>query len=96
MPRKSRPLLNTDFPSTSKRISSLRSGETVTTGHTDFATTDGRGMANIEVSVGFSALMVSQPLAPIGTPAAKTETQADSVPQKIMYILYKSYSCIER
>ncbi|XP_030451968.1 uncharacterized protein LOC115673859 isoform X1 [Syzygium oleosum] len=84
VPRKSRPLQNTDFPSTSKRISSLRSGETVTTGHIDFATADGRGLANIEVSVGFSALMVSQPLAPIGTPAAKTETQADSVPQKIM------------
>ncbi|KAF8023152.1 hypothetical protein BT93_F0600 [Corymbia citriodora subsp. variegata] len=84
VPRKSRPLQNTNFPSSSKRISPLRSGETMTMGHHDFATKDGRGLANIEVSVGFSASMVSQPLAPIGTPAAKSEAQADSVPQKIM------------
>lgn len=83
VPRKSRPLQNNNFPSGSKRISSLRSGETLTTGHTDFATADGRDLANIEVSVDFSASMASQPLAP-WTLAAKSEAQGDSVPQNIM------------
>ncbi|XP_030538860.1 uncharacterized protein LOC115746991 isoform X3 [Rhodamnia argentea] len=84
VPRKSHPLPNaTNFPSSSKRISSLRSGETATTGHNDFATADGHGLANIELSVTFSASMVSQPLAPIGTPAAKTEAQAESLPADI-------------
>lgn len=52
----------------------------------DFVATDGRNSANLEVSTGFGATKVSQLLAPIGTPAVKTEVQADIRPQTIKYI----------
>lgn len=44
--------------------------------HSDFVGTEGRGKANTEVSAGFNTTG-SQPLAPIGTPAVKSDGQAD-------------------
>ncbi|XP_073266492.1 uncharacterized protein [Populus alba] len=42
----------------------------------DFVAPQGNGLASIEVSAGFNAPIVSQPLPPIGTPAMKTDAQA--------------------
>ena len=43
----------------------------------DFVATKGRNLANSELSAGSGATIVSQLLAPIGTPAIKTDSQAD-------------------
>ncbi|XP_050379280.1 uncharacterized protein LOC126796485 isoform X2 [Argentina anserina] len=42
----------------------------------DFVGSEGHGLANTEVSAGFNTT-VTQPLAPIGTPAVKSDGQAD-------------------
>ncbi|KAM1174819.1 hypothetical protein FF1_027334 [Malus domestica] len=44
--------------------------------HSDFVASEGRGL-NMEVSAGFNTNVVSQLLAPIGTPAVKSDPQAD-------------------
>ncbi|XP_022775201.1 LOW QUALITY PROTEIN: uncharacterized protein LOC111317114 [Durio zibethinus] len=61
----------------SNRNSASASGEGTSKVRSDFVATDGRNLANSELSAGFGATIVSQPLAPIGTPAIKTDAQAD-------------------
>ncbi|KAJ6398568.1 hypothetical protein OIU77_019365 [Salix suchowensis] len=77
MPRKPRPY------SQSASVSSISNknyppvgGEASNSIRSDFVVPEGHGLANIEVSAGFNAPIVSQPLPPIGTPAVKTEIQA--------------------
>lgn len=57
----------------------------------DFAANEGRNLTNIEVSTGFNANKVSQPLAPIGTPAAKSDPQADLRSQTNKYLPSKDF-----
>ncbi|KAJ6736643.1 hypothetical protein OIU85_018784 [Salix viminalis] len=77
MPRKPRPY------SQSASVSSISNknyppvgGEASNSIRSDFVVPEGHGLSNIEVSAGFNAPIVSQPLPPIGTPAVKTEIQA--------------------
>ncbi|XP_057959881.1 uncharacterized protein LOC131152172 isoform X3 [Malania oleifera] len=77
MPRKMRSSQSTMIASSSSKISSSVSGETANSIRSDFVGTDGRGLANTEVSAGFNTSVVSQPLAPIGTPPVNTDAHAD-------------------
>lgn len=43
-------------------------------------------MAKIKSSTGFNTVEMSQPLAPIGTPALKVDSQADLRSQTIKYL----------
>ncbi|KAE8655155.1 putative DNA binding protein [Hibiscus syriacus] len=43
----------------------------------DFVTTEGCKLSNYELSAGFVATLVTQPLVPIGTPAIKSDAQTD-------------------
>ncbi|KAH9711863.1 hypothetical protein KPL71_019882 [Citrus sinensis] len=61
----------------SNKISASTCGQGANNVRSDFAANEGRNLTNIEVSTGFNANKVSQPLAPIGTPAAKSDPQAD-------------------
>lgn len=86
MPRKVRPSLQNAVGSVSvasNKISAAVGAEALNGIHTDFVGTDGHGLAKVEVSAGFNAPMVSQPLPPIGTPALKTDTPADMRSQTI-------------
>jgi len=51
----------------------------------DFVAPQGNGLASIEVSAGFNAPIVSQPLPPIGTPAMKADAQG------VKYILFQEF-----
>lgn len=62
------------------------SGVIANSSSSDLVAAATRNSGNVEVSTGFSAIKVSQPLAPIGTPAVKIDTQADSRSQTIKYI----------
>ncbi|KAH1072944.1 hypothetical protein J1N35_025272 [Gossypium stocksii] len=70
-PRKPR-----SIPQSSNRNSASASG-VMNNVRSDLVATEGRNLANSELSAAFSATIVSQPLAPIGTPATKTDAQAD-------------------
>lgn len=61
----------------SNKISASMCGEGANNVRSDFVANEGRNLTNIEVSVGFNSNKVSQPLAPIGTPAVKSDPQAD-------------------
>ncbi|XWS33622.1 hypothetical protein CRYUN_Cryun22dG0098700 [Craigia yunnanensis] len=77
-PRKPRPIpQNSTVSASSNRNSASASGEVINNVHSDFVATEGRNLANSELSAGFGATIVSQPLAPIGTPAIKADGQAD-------------------
>ncbi|OMP02024.1 hypothetical protein COLO4_11405 [Corchorus olitorius] len=65
---------NRKFASTSEVVNNVRS---------DFVGNEGRNLTNSELSAGFGATIVSQPLAPIGTPAIKTDAQADTRTQAV-------------
>ncbi|KAI4327457.1 hypothetical protein L6164_019917 [Bauhinia variegata] len=71
IPRK--PRVTTGLANSSK----ASAGEISNSSRSDFVSPDGRGMAKIEVSSGYNASIVSQPLAPIGTPPLKIDAQAD-------------------
>ncbi|KAL5754914.1 hypothetical protein ACOSP7_023134 [Xanthoceras sorbifolium] len=84
MPRKPRSTSQSTFVSASSNKSSASvSGEAANSIRTDFVGTEGLNLANVEVSTGFSTTKVSQPLAPIGTPAAKADSQSDLRAQTI-------------
>ncbi|XP_044510583.1 uncharacterized protein LOC123229065 isoform X2 [Mangifera indica] len=83
MPSKSHSTSKTSLVSASSNKISASMSEAANDVHSNFVATDGRNLANTEVSTGFGATKVSQPLAPIGTPALKTDTQADKRPQTI-------------
>ncbi|XVF15563.1 hypothetical protein REPUB_Repub09cG0165100 [Reevesia pubescens] len=75
-PRKPRSIpQSSTVPASSNRNSASASGEVVRNVCSDFVANEGRNLANSELSAGFGA--ISQPLAPIGTPATKTDAQAD-------------------
>lgn len=86
MPSKSHSTSKTSLVSASSNKISASMSEAANDVHSNFVATDGRNLANTEVSTGFGATKVSQPLAPIGTPALKTDTQADKRPQTIKYV----------
>ncbi|OMO56697.1 hypothetical protein CCACVL1_26358 [Corchorus capsularis] len=65
---------NRKFASTSEVVNNVRS---------EFVGNEGRNLTNSELSAGFGATIVSQPLAPIGTPAIKTDAQADTRTQAV-------------
>ncbi|CAN1814643.1 hypothetical protein LINPERHAP1_LOCUS27188 [Linum perenne] len=76
MQRKDRPTPRRNFgPVTSNKTPVAAVGQTSNSIHSDIS--QGNGQANVEVSAGFSAPLVSQPLPPIGTPALKTDAPAD-------------------
>ncbi|XP_030974288.1 uncharacterized protein LOC115994337 [Quercus lobata] len=74
---------STIVPAKSSKISASMSGEASKSLRPDFVSSEGRGLANIEVSAGYNTAIVSQPLAPIGTPAVKTDSQAEMRSQSI-------------
>ncbi|XP_022133326.1 uncharacterized protein LOC111005936 isoform X2 [Momordica charantia] len=61
----------------SSKVYAAKEAETVKRTRSDFVATDGRGSGNIVVSSAFSSPIVSQPLAPIGTPALKSDSQTE-------------------
>ncbi|XWS29853.1 hypothetical protein CRYUN_Cryun24cG0065600 [Craigia yunnanensis] len=67
----------------SNRNSTSASGEGMKNVRSDFVATEARNLANSELSAGFGATIVSQFLAPIGTPAIKTDSQADTRAQAV-------------
>ncbi|XP_008241499.1 PREDICTED: uncharacterized protein LOC103339924 isoform X2 [Prunus mume] len=67
----------------SGKSSAATNGEAGNSIHSDFVASEGCGLANIEVSAGFNTNVLSQPLAPIGTPAVKSDVQADIRSQTI-------------
>ncbi|XWS41920.1 hypothetical protein CRYUN_Cryun17cG0123700 [Craigia yunnanensis] len=77
-PRKPRSISQSSTVSaSSSRNSASASEEGRNNIRSDFVATKGRNLPNSELSAGFGATIVSQPLAPIGTPAIKTDAQAD-------------------
>lgn len=93
MPRKPRSTSQSAIVSTnSNKISAPLGGEATNNIHSDFAVAEGR--ANNEVSTGFSSNIISQPLAPIGTPTVNTDSQADIRSQPIKYCSKKLDSAI--
>uniref|UniRef100_A0A2N9H8U9 BAT2 N-terminal domain-containing protein n=1 Tax=Fagus sylvatica TaxID=28930 RepID=A0A2N9H8U9_FAGSY len=84
MPRKPRATSqSTIVPAKSSKISASMSGEASKSLRPDFVSSEGRGLVNIEASAGFNNAIVSQPLAPIGTPAVKIDSQVDRRSQAI-------------
>ncbi|KAK9285011.1 hypothetical protein L1049_024193 [Liquidambar formosana] len=67
----------------SNKMPASLGGEAANSMHSDFVGTEGRGLANTEVSAGFNTNAVSQPLAPIGTPAINADAQGDIRSQAI-------------
>ena len=93
MPRKPRSTSQSAIVSTnSNKISAPLGGEATNNVHSDFD--DAEGRANNEVSTGFSSNIISQPLAPIGTPTVNTDSQADIRSQPIKYCSKKLDSAI--
>ncbi|KAB2617846.1 hypothetical protein D8674_013715 [Pyrus ussuriensis x Pyrus communis] len=77
VPRKPRSTSKSSTASASSgKNCALANGEAGNCSHSDFVASEGRGL-NMEVSAGFNTNVVSQPLAPIGTPAVKSDPQAD-------------------
>lgn len=88
MPRKPRSTSqNTIIPAKLSKIPASSSGEASKSLQPDLISSEGRCLANIEVSAGFNSAIVSQLLAPIGTPPVKTDSQADMRSQGIRYLL---------
>lgn len=88
VPRKTRSTSkNTISSANSGKVSASTGGEAVSSIRPDFVSNEGRGLANIELSTGFNTSMVPQPLAPIGTPAVKSDAQSDIRFQTIRYLL---------
>lgn len=56
---------------------SISTGEVANSIATDFVGVEGRGMAKVDVSSGFNSSILSQSLAPIGTPPLKIDAQPD-------------------
>lgn len=78
MPRKPRSTSqNSIIPAKLSKITAPTSGELSKGLQSSHISSDGCRPANIEVSAGFNAAIISQPLAPIGTPPVKTDSQAD-------------------
>lgn len=88
MPRKPRSTSQiTIIPAKLSKIPASSSGEASKSLRPDLISSEGRRLANIEVSAGFNSAIVSQLLAPIGTPPVKTDSQADMRSQGIRYLL---------
>ncbi|XP_065874928.1 uncharacterized protein [Euphorbia lathyris] len=84
LPRKQRSSSQSKIVSvTSDKIPLSVGAEVSNSGHSDYVSSDGHGLANVEVSAGFNSPVMSQPLPPIGTPAVKTDAQADIRSQTI-------------
>lgn len=90
-PRVTRQTFVTTVGSTnSKKVSGSLAGESSTNVNSGFASSEGRVLAYKEAS----AALVSQPLAPIGTPAVKSEIQADKTSQNIKHHQTSSVSIV--
>ncbi|KAK6924066.1 hypothetical protein RJ641_010266 [Dillenia turbinata] len=77
--RKPRPTSQSTIISTNSNKNSMSlGGEVGKSTHTDFLVTEGHGLGKVDVSSGKSPSTVSQPLAPIGTPAVNTDAQNDT------------------
>ncbi|XP_004301560.1 PREDICTED: uncharacterized protein LOC101306533 [Fragaria vesca subsp. vesca] len=77
VPRKPRSTLKgTTIAANLGKNSTVANGEAGNSIRSDFVATEGHGLANTEVSAGFNTTG-TQPLAPIGTPAVKSDGQAD-------------------
>ena len=74
MPRKSRSTSKSTSAANTNKVASS-TGEASNVRH-DYVAMEGRGMAAVELSTGFNTPLMSQPLAPIGTPAVKSDSQA--------------------
>lgn len=80
IPRKSRSTSKIALSSVnSSKVYAAKVAETVKRTRSDFVAADGggRGSGNIVVSSALSSSIVSQPLAPIGTPALKSDSQTE-------------------
>ncbi|XP_024022745.1 uncharacterized protein LOC21386270 [Morus notabilis] len=77
LPRKSRSNFKSTPLANSGKVSASSGGEAANNIRPDFVTTEGRGLTNPELSTGFNTSLVSQPLAPIGTPAVKSDSQTN-------------------
>lgn len=88
VPRKSRTISKSSISSgNSGKVSASAGGEAASNIHSDSVSNEGRGLANVELSTGFNTSIVPQPLAPIGTPAVKSDAQSDMRSQTIRYLL---------
>lgn len=88
VPRKSRTTSKSTITSgNSSKVSSSAGGEAASNSHSDFVANEGCGLANVELSTGFNTSIVPQPLAPIGTPAVKSDAQSDIRSQTLRYFL---------
>ncbi|XP_022751278.1 uncharacterized protein LOC111299986 isoform X2 [Durio zibethinus] len=77
-PRKPRTIpQNFTISASSNRNSASASGEVMNNVCSDFVATEGCNVGNSELSAGFGATIVCQPLAPVSTPATKSDAQAD-------------------
>ncbi|XP_062102039.1 uncharacterized protein LOC133810364 [Humulus lupulus] len=74
VPRRSRPTSKTTSTNSSK-VSASSGREAPNNIRPEFVATEGRELGNRELSSGFNTTLVSQPLAPIGTPAMKSDSQ---------------------
>ncbi|KAK8685942.1 hypothetical protein V6N13_124973 [Hibiscus sabdariffa] len=78
LPRKPRSIPQRSTVSvSSNRTSASASGEETKIVRSDFVAIEGCNLSNNELSTGFIAAIIPQPLAPIGTPAIKSDAQAD-------------------
>ncbi|XP_052195227.1 uncharacterized protein LOC127803195 [Diospyros lotus] len=76
-PRKPRSTVqNAVVSAGSNKISTSLGGESANNVRSNFVASEGQGLANTEASTS-STTVVSQPLAPIGTPAVNSDLQAD-------------------
>ncbi|PON39803.1 hypothetical protein PanWU01x14_302320 [Parasponia andersonii] len=73
VPRRSRSTSETASANSGK-VSRLSGAEAANNTRPDFVGTEGRELGNRELSSGFNTTLVSQPLAPIGTPALKSDS----------------------
>lgn len=77
VPRRTRSTSQSAVALASSSKGSISLAEVENSVSTDFVATEGRGMAKIDVSSGFSSSKLSQALAPIGTPPLKIDAQPD-------------------
>ncbi|KAK6923032.1 hypothetical protein RJ641_011336 [Dillenia turbinata] len=76
--RKPRPTSqSTIISSNSNKNSMSFGGEVGKNTHTDFLVTEGHGLGKVDISTGKNRTTLSQPLAPIGTPAVNIDAQND-------------------
>ncbi|XVF59429.1 hypothetical protein PTKIN_Ptkin07bG0275100 [Pterospermum kingtungense] len=91
-PRKPRPMPQNSSVSASSKRSPASASEVMNNVRSNFVATEGHNLANSELSAGFGTTIVSQPLAPIGTPAIKTDAQADIRMQAVKSLQTSSLS----